>query len=62
MIPDRIVVFKDKTTIIDYKTGKPDKKYHNQVNNYAQILEELSFKIDKKILVYINDEIIVEEV
>ena len=62
IIPDRIVIIDGKTTIIDYKTGKPDAKYHQQLNNYAQVLEELNFKLDKKLLVYINEEIIVEEV
>jgi ATP-dependent exoDNAse (exonuclease V) beta subunit len=62
VIPDRIVTIDGVTTIIDYKTGKSDTKYHTQINNYAQVLEELNFKIDKKLLVYINDEIIVEEV
>ncbi|WP_372745154.1 UvrD-helicase domain-containing protein [Lutibacter sp.] len=62
VIPDRVIVHQNKTTIIDYKTGKPDKKYHHQIAGYAQVLEELNFKIDKKLLVYINDEIIVEEV
>lgn len=62
IIPDRIVVANHKTTIIDYKTGNPNKKYHQQLHNYAQVLEQLNFKIHKKLLVYINQEIIVEEV
>jgi ATP-dependent exoDNAse (exonuclease V) beta subunit len=62
IIPDRIVIINNKATIIDYKTGKADPKYYNQINNYAQVLEQLNFKIDKKLLVYINEEIIVEEV
>ena len=62
IIPDRIVIINNKATIIDYKTGKADPKYYNQINNYAQVLEQLNFKIEKKLLVYINEEIIVEEV
>jgi CRISPR/Cas system-associated exonuclease Cas4 (RecB family) len=62
IIPDRIVIINNKATIIDYKTGKAEPKYYNQINNYAQVLEQLNFKIDKKLLVYINKEIIVEEV
>lgn len=62
VIPDRLIFSNNKVTIIDYKTGKPDKKHHHQLANYAEVLENLNFSIDKKILVYINDEIIVEEV
>jgi ATP-dependent exoDNAse (exonuclease V) beta subunit len=62
MIPDRLVINNNQVTIIDYKTGNPDKKYHQQLINYASALEKLNYTIIKKILVYINEEIIVEEV
>jgi ATP-dependent exoDNAse (exonuclease V) beta subunit len=62
IIPDRLVLINEKLTIIDYKTGKPDKKYHQQIINYARVLEELNYSIDKKLLVYINKEISIEEV
>jgi ATP-dependent exoDNAse (exonuclease V) beta subunit len=62
IIPDRLIIDDNKVTIIDYKTGKPDKKYHNQLNYYAATLEGLNFIIDKKLLVYINDEIFVEAI
>ena len=62
IIPDRLVVKGNKVTIIDYKTGKSDKKYHEQVNNYAKTLKQLGYVIEKKLLVYINNEILVEEV
>ena len=62
VIPDRLVFNKNEVTIIDYKTGKPDKKYHNQINNYGEVLANLNYEVDKKILVYINDEIFIEEV
>ncbi len=62
VIPDRLIFNNNKVTIIDYKTGKPNKKYHQQLANYAKVLENLGYSIDKKILVYINKEIIVEEV
>ncbi|WP_372794737.1 UvrD-helicase domain-containing protein [Lutibacter sp.] len=63
IIPDRLVVKDNKVVvIIDYKTGKPDKKYHQQISNYAKTLETLNYSIEKKLLVYINYEISVEEV
>ncbi|WP_298285095.1 UvrD-helicase domain-containing protein [uncultured Lutibacter sp.] len=62
IIPDRLVVNNNEVVIIDYKTGNPHKKYHQQLINYKNILEDLNYSIIKKILVYINEEIIVEEV
>ncbi len=61
-IPDRLIVNKNKVTIIDYKTGKPNQKYHNQLVKYAEVLKEMNFEIEKKVLVYLNEEISVEEV
>lgn len=62
IIPDRLIINKNEVTIIDYKTGNPDKKHHKQINNYSEALENLNYTIHKKLLVYINEEIIVEEV
>ena len=62
IIPDRLIINNNKVTIIDYKTGNPDKKYHNQIINYAKALENLNYSIEKKLLVYINTKIVVEEV
>ncbi len=62
IIPDRLVVNNNEVAIIDYKTGNPDKKHHKQIINYSEVLENLNYTIQKKILVYINDEISVEEV
>jgi len=61
-IPDRIVLENGLATIIDYKTGEPNKKYHLQLNNYAKSLAEIGFNISKMFLVYINNEISLEEV
>lgn len=62
LIPDRLIFTNNKVTIIDYKTGKPEKKHHHQILNYAEALKKLNYSIDKKLLVYINKEILVEEV
>ena len=60
--PDRLVL-KDKTAvIIDYKTGLENKGYEAQINDYAQVLEEMGLIIDKKLIVYTNDTIKVLEV
>jgi len=57
LIPDRLVLKDNQTTIIDYKTGKPEKSHHKQVINYAYILEQMGYKIIKKLLVYIDKEV-----
>ena len=62
IIPDRLVINNNKATIIDYKTGNPDKKHQQQLLKYATTLESLNYTIEKKIVVYINTEIIIEEV
>lgn len=60
--PDRIVINNNNEAfIIDYKTGN-EKPFHlQQLLNYQIILEEMEFKVIKKILIYINEDIQVKE-
>ena len=61
--PDRIVFHtKNEATIIDYKTGFEDKKHSQQLQTYQDVLEDMNIRIKNKILVYINDDILVKEV
>ena len=62
VIPDRLV-FDDnnKVTIIDYKTGISKKEHRYQLENYASVLASLNYLVTKKVLVYINKTISVEE-
>ena len=63
IIPDRLVIDnKNAATIIDYKTGKPERKHHAHLVNYAQVIGKMNYKINKKLLVYINDDILIDEV
>ncbi|OSY89057.1 DNA helicase UvrD [Tenacibaculum holothuriorum] len=62
IIPDRLVISSNELTIIDYKTGKPSKKYHQQLLGYEKILQDIGFAVAKKLLVYVDEEILVEEV
>ncbi|WP_424003472.1 UvrD-helicase domain-containing protein [Maribacter sp. IgM3_T14_3] len=55
--PDRVVLKNQHATIIDYKTGERNPKYHHQVNTYAQSFSNMGYIIDHKIIVYINTEI-----
>jgi len=54
--PDRIV-FQDLTdaTLIDYKAGKPDPRYAQQLEEYARAIENMGFRVKNKIIVYINE-------
>lgn len=60
--PDRLVVVENGCTIIDYKTGNEQSKHIQQINDYERNLKNLGWKIDKKLLVYINDQVWVKEV
>lgn len=60
--PDRLVLKDRIAVIIDYKTGLENKGYEAQINDYAQVLEEMGLIIDKKLIVYTNDTIKVLEV
>ncbi|AOW21202.1 UvrD-helicase domain-containing protein [Urechidicola croceus] len=61
-IPDRIVFFGNNVTIIDYKTGRPDIKYQQQLISYSDTLKEMGFNIEKCILIYLDSEIKIESV
>ncbi|TVZ56152.1 ATP-dependent exoDNAse (exonuclease V) beta subunit [Lutibacter sp. Hel_I_33_5] len=63
IIPDRLVFNQNnEVTIIDYKTGNQSKSHHQQVLKYEQVLKSMHFKVMKKLLVYINEEITLIEV
>jgi ATP-dependent exoDNAse (exonuclease V) beta subunit len=60
--PDRFVIKENLAVIIDYKTGLKNPKYKEQLYSYKLALESIGFKVEKSLLVYINDVITVEEV
>tara|TARA_B100001093_G_C26544627_1_gene891838 strand:- start:3 stop:833 length:831 start_codon:yes stop_codon:yes gene_type:complete len=54
IIPDRLVVQKNGSiVIIDYKTGNFNSKYQQQLDNYAATAQQMSYHVEKKILVFI---------
>ncbi len=61
-IPDRIVFIENKVSILDYKTGKPKKKYHFQLNKYEKVMKEMGYEVEAKILVYIDSKLVIEKV
>ena len=60
---DRYAELNDTIYLIDYKTGKPNKKYNEQVQLYTQALKEMTDKEIRGYLVYLSEDTIgVEEV
>jgi len=62
VIPDRLVVDNEnRVTILDYKTGIAKEEHRLQLENYAHVLESLNYDVQKKILIYSNENVCVEE-
>ena len=53
---DRIVYKDGETVVIDFKFGKPEKKYYYQVRNYMTLLSQVGFKNVKGYLWYAEEE------
>lgn len=60
--PDRLAIKNDQVTIIDYKTGNENSSYDAQLESYANVLKQMNYKIDKKLIIYTNDTIKISEV
>jgi ATP-dependent exoDNAse (exonuclease V) beta subunit len=56
--PDRIVITKNKEVhLLDYKTGLHQAKYKVQLENYQSAIEKMGYKVVKKSLIYIGEQI-----
>ena len=63
IIPDRLVFFDThKVAILDYKTGKSQRSYSQQISKYAIAMQDLGYTVEAKILIYIGQEISIEKV
>lgn len=60
--PDKMIELAEQFIIIDYKTGKKQKKDEKQVLNYCQMVEKYAGKPSKGYLVYIHDIVEVVEI
>ena len=54
--PDRLVFYEDKISIIDFKTGTPNKEHKAQILEYKSHIENLGYLVKESILIYINKE------
>lgn len=59
--PDRVVITPTETVILEYKTGLPRPQHSEQINSYAEILKQMGYSQVRKLLVYLDDEVRVEE-
>ncbi len=60
-IPDRLVFLKNNNVvIIDFKTGIALKKYKKQLDKYENVLNEMGYYVEKKIIIYINKKMKIE--
>ncbi|WP_345167256.1 UvrD-helicase domain-containing protein [Algibacter aquimarinus] len=61
--PDRVNISSQKeAVIIDYKTGLEDKEHKQQLQLYQDVLEDMNIPVKKKLLIYINDDILVKDI
>ncbi len=59
--PDRVVFLKNETVIMEFKTGMPEPKHRVQLDNYGQLLEQMGYPWIRKLLVYIDETVNVQE-
>lgn len=62
MRPDRINFKGNMVSLIDYKTGKSNPKYKEQLYTYTDALESMGYTVENRMIVYINDEVTFEKV
>lgn len=55
LIPDRVVLKRDKVIIVDYKTGKEEKKHFKQLEEYKILLSEMGYKNIESYLLYTKE-------
>lgn len=54
--PDKIILQKNKTIVLDYKTGVPNEKNKKQIRQYAYLLDQMGFPNVKGYLYYTNEQ------
>jgi ATP-dependent exoDNAse (exonuclease V) beta subunit len=59
--PDRVVISSNKAVILEYKTGKPKPEHREQVDAYAEVLGRMGYSPIRKLLIYLDNNILVEE-
>ena len=61
--PDRVVINAlNEAIIVDYKTGSPNNNHIKQIETYSDALRDMSFIVNKGVIIYTNDSIEIKEV
>lgn len=58
--PDRLILKDNHSIIVDFKTGKQSDAYDEQLNDYANALQQLGYLTVDKYLVYVKDREVVK--
>ena len=59
--PDRVLIDKEnRVTIIDFKFGEPQDKYHAQIRRYVKLFQAMGFKEVRGFLWYANSDSVEE--
>ena len=58
--PDRLILKDKHSIIVDFKTGKQSDAYDEQLNDYANALQQLGYGTVDKYLVYVKDREVVK--
>jgi len=58
--PDRVILKENEAVILEFKTGLPEDKHDKQLISYAEALEKMGFEKVMRLLVYINEQVIVK--
>ena len=58
--PDRVIIQGNQVTIVDYKFGKPQDEYKDQVGGYMDLYRQLGYKDIRGFLWYVYTDKVVE--
>lgn len=53
--PDKVIMLKEKTIVLDFKTGEKRKSYAEQLENYGQLLSEMNYPNIEKYLLFTKE-------
>ena len=57
--PDRVIFRENEVLVIDFKTGKREKKHEDQIRRYASVLKEMNEQNVSSYLIYLHEKAVV---
>ena len=58
--PDRVIIRDNNATVIDFKTGKREKKHLDQVIRYAEILRTMNYTSVNAKIIYLAERLVID--